>query len=71
MINYLINNLFKEVFKLLFAISMTSSEAEQRFLTLKIIKTCLGNTMKEDRLKSLLILRTKSGMITQDIDFKK
>lgn len=77
-INYIISNnmndLFKEVLKLLKLLvvtPMTSSEAERSFSTLKRIKTCLRSTMGEERLNALSILSIETEMITEDTDFNK
>jgi hypothetical protein len=62
------NETFKEVFillKILITIPMTSFEATRCFSTLKRIKTCLRNTMREEKLTSLAMLSIKNEMIFQ------
>lgn len=67
-------NAFKKVFQLLKLLTVTPMaflEAEKDCSTSKKIKTCLRNTMCENRLNALTMLSVESHMISKNIDFNK
>lgn len=71
------NNLqytFSETYKLLLiviTISMTTSEAERCFSTLKMIKTFLRSTMTEGKLSALAMLSIEKSMISNIANFNE
>jgi hypothetical protein len=52
-----------KVLKILVSISITTSETERCFSTLKIIKSYLRNTISEDRLTALAMISIEYSMI--------
>lgn len=68
------NETFRETFillKILITTPMTSSGAERCFSTFKGIKTCLRNTIGEERLNALTMLNIENEMIFNDNNFNK
>ena len=60
-----------ELLKVLNTIPMTSCEAERCFSTLKRIKTCLRNTMAEERLNALAMLSSEKNLIRDSAHFNR
>jgi len=65
---------FKEVIlllRILITVPPITTGQENSFSTLKRIKTCLGNTMVEEKLNALTMINIENKMISDDIDFNK
>lgn len=57
--------------KIIITTSMTSSEAERYYSTLKRMKSCLWVTIGEDKLNALVMRSIENKMIFNDVDFNK
>jgi len=65
---------FKEVIlllRILITVPPMTTGQENSFSTFKKIKTCLGNTMVEEKLNALTMINIENKMISDDIDFNK
>jgi len=65
---------FKEVIlllRLLITIPPITAENDNSYSTLKMIKTCLENTMFKEKLNALTMINIENEMISNDIDFNK